>query len=76
MTNGYFDIVQFMQALDEVRQVRGLTWYDVFRATGVYAVASESKRKHSHAMTVQTMATLALWAGLNVQEYIKEEVKV
>jgi len=82
MINGYFDIVQFMAVLDQVRQSRNLTWFGVHHQTGVYGVASESRRKRwqrgqgTHAMSVHTMATLALWAGLNVQDYIKQEVKV
>lgn len=84
MITAYFDIVQFMQALDEVRAARGLTWYDVFRDTGVYGVASEQQRKrwcergnsNARAMSVHTMATLASWAGLDVQQFIKQGVQV
>ena len=82
MINGYFDIVQFMADLDHVREQRGLVWFNVYRQTGIYGVTQESVRQRwlrgqgTHAMSVHTMATLALWGNLNVADYIKQEVPV
>lgn len=81
MITASFDIVQFMEALNHVREARGLTWYDVFRDTGVYGVTAESTRKRwlrgrgNQAMSVHTMVALATWAGLDVRQFIKQGVK-
>lgn len=82
MITAYFDIVRFLQALDEVRDARGLTWHNVYHQTGVYGVAAESTRQRylrgrgNQAMSVHTMVVLAVWAGLDVQQFIKQGVEV
>ena len=79
MINAYFDIRAFINALDCVREERGLTWHSVYHETGVYGVASVGKREDwctaqgARVMSVNTMATLAVWAQLDIREYVKLE---
>ena len=79
MITAYFDMVTFLSALDQVREERQLSWYSIYRETGVYGIALEHKRnswlRGEGAMSVQTMAALALWSGLDIRDYIKQEVK-
>jgi transcriptional regulator with XRE-family HTH domain len=72
MTNAYFDLAAFMQAVDKVRRCRGRTWYQIAHETGV-AASSLSQILHygRSSITSHTLAALALWADVDVRPFMK-----
>jgi len=66
-TNSSFDTAGFYQALDVVRQARGLSWYGVWRQTFVENCTSAKKR--TRPLRSEDRATLATWAGLDASAF-------
>jgi len=62
-----FDTAGFYQALDAVRQARGLSWYAVWRQTFVDNCTSAKKRERS--LPAEDRQTLATWAGLDASAF-------
>ncbi len=72
MINAYFDTQAFLAAVDQVRQERKASWYEVFRQTGIcYTTFKKLQAGTQKGMSVHTLAGLALWSGLNTNEFMK-----
>lgn len=73
MNEAHFDLKAFGKAVEAVRVARQMTRYQVFHETGVhYSVFHKLLEGRYQAMSVHTMATLARWAGLDANEFIRE----
>lgn len=68
-----FDVVGFMDAIDQVRAQRHTTWYKVAQESCVDGLALRRYRARMQGMNVQTMAKLAMWAGLDAQQFVKQQ---
>ena len=66
------DAVRFLTSVNTIRQQRGLTWYAVFRKTGITHISQIVRGQRS--LTVASAQTLAQWAGLDLRQYEREEV--
>ena len=64
-----FDCSAFWQALDRVRQERGVRWYTVFQRTGVNAVTRAATR--GNRLLPENIERLAAWAGIDAADYRK-----
>lgn len=69
ITTSTFDTAAFWQALDAVRQARGVRWYTVFQRTGVNAVTRAATR--GNRLLPENIERLAAWAGIDVRNYRK-----
>lgn len=71
-----FDVIGFMSAIDQVRAQRHTTWHKVAQESNVDGLNLRRYRAGMQGMNVQTMAKLSLWAGLDAQQFVKQEVMV
>ena len=68
-----FDYPRFYAELDRIRQERGLTWYGVFKKTGVVMFMHPSTfLKKSHALHKTTRTEICTWAGLAEGDFLVE----
>lgn len=74
MIIAYFDVAAFLAALDQVRQQRKLTWHQVWHETGIQIHNLRRTRGHRPKnLSVHTVATLVVWAGLDANTFMKRE---
>jgi DNA-binding Xre family transcriptional regulator len=71
MINAYFDTKAFINALDAVRRERNITWHQIWHQTGVQMSSMKKMRDGKRECSIHTLATLALWSGLEVTQFIK-----
>ncbi|EFH82738.1 hypothetical protein [Ktedonobacter racemifer] len=72
MIKAYFDSPAFLQAIDQIRLDRKLSWYQVTKATGldpnnIRRVGTREK----NGFNSNAVAALVLWSGLDPREYMK-----
>ncbi|MGI8709391.1 MAG: helix-turn-helix domain-containing protein [Acidimicrobiales bacterium] len=66
---GAFDAEAFYKALDLQRGTIGMTWKDVASEAGVSA-STLTRMKQGKRPDVDSMAALASWAGLDLDDYV------
>jgi hypothetical protein len=59
-----FDTAGFYQAIDQVRQKRGVSWNRVMRETGVASCHVPSQMQ-ARGLSPDSQARLAAWAGID-----------
>jgi len=69
MSKGQFDVDAFYEALDNVRKSGKLTWKKVADNAGVSA-STLTRMAQGKRPDVDSMAALAAWSNLNVDNYI------
>lgn len=68
-----FDYPRFYAELDRIRQERKLTWYGIFRQTGITAFHSKATfLTKPVALHPRTRAEICAWAGLDANDFIVE----
>ena len=71
MIRATFDTARFLADIEAVRVAREVTWDRIFRETAcAYAYISRPARANIKRISVDTMAVMATWAGLDVSDYI------
>lgn len=71
MPRDRFEAERFYVALDVERENRGLTWSKVAKEAGVSA-SSLTRMAQGKRPDVDTMAALAAWAGIRVDQFIDQ----
>lgn len=71
---GHFDADAFFAALDAVRVSRKMNWKQVAGAAGVSA-STLTRMGQGKRPDVDSLAALAAWAGLDVDEYVRSEAR-
>jgi transcriptional regulator with XRE-family HTH domain len=69
---GWFDAQAFYEALDAVRQARGLTWKQVAAESGVSA-STLTRMAQGKRPDVDGLAALVAWAGLDADAYLRSD---
>jgi len=69
MSKSLFDVDSFYKALDNVRKNSNLTWKKVADKAGVSA-STLTRMAQGKRPDVDSMAALATWSNLNVDNYI------
>lgn len=69
MRKGQFDIESFYEALDNVKENSKLTWKSVADDAGVSA-STLTRMAQGKRPDVDSMAALAAWSNLNIDNYI------
>jgi transcriptional regulator with XRE-family HTH domain len=64
-----FDALGFYEALNTTVSVRGLSWKDVARQTGV-SQSTLSRMAIGRQPDASSLASLSAWAGLNPGDYV------
>ena len=65
-----FDGAAFYDALASVVQVRGLSWRQVARETGIHP-STLSRMGQGRASDAASLAVLAAWAGINPADFVQ-----
>ncbi|MBX3430541.1 MAG: hypothetical protein KF779_13250 [Hyphomonadaceae bacterium] len=66
-----FDARALYDALDAQRQVRGLSWQDVARETGI-AAATMKRTQDGGRLEVDGMLAMVGWLGRSVESFVRE----
>jgi transcriptional regulator with XRE-family HTH domain len=69
MPKGQFDSDAFYEALENIRNIKKLTWRKVADQAGVSA-STLTRMAQGKRPDVDSMAALAAWSNLNVDNYI------
>jgi hypothetical protein len=70
MIRARFDMKSYLEALNAVREARGLTWYQFFKQTGI------QRKNIRKSPSIHTIAILTAWSHLNPQDFIKQEEEI
>lgn len=65
-----FDHKEFAKAINRHRLAHDLEWKDVYEATGV-AQSTLSRMQHGRYPDIHGTASLAVWAALNMADYVR-----
>lgn len=71
---GTFDAEAFYEALDATRETREKTWKDVAAAAGISA-STLTRMAQGKRPDVDSLAALAAWSGLDVDNYVQVETR-
>jgi transcriptional regulator with XRE-family HTH domain len=69
---GWFDAGAFYEALDGVRQARGLNWKQVAGESGVSA-STLTRMAQGKRPDVDGLAALVAWSGLEADAYVRSD---
>lgn len=69
---GRFDAEAFYSALDAARVARRLTWKNIASESGVSA-STLTRMAQGKRPDVDGLAALAIWSGLNVDDFVRTE---
>jgi transcriptional regulator with XRE-family HTH domain len=64
-----FDLNRFVQAIDASRSLRGVTWLDISRVTGV-STTTLSRMKEGRQPDAASLAALSAWSGINPANFM------
>jgi transcriptional regulator with XRE-family HTH domain len=69
---GWFDAGAFYDALEGVRQSRGITWKQVAGESGVSA-STLTRMAQGKRPDVDGLAALVAWSGLDADDYVRSD---
>ena len=71
--DAFFDTVAFIDAIDQVRQERKVSWAHIEKVTGVtYVNLHRIRRVGGANMSVRILAALVLWSGIDPRPFMKD----
>lgn len=72
MTSAYFDASAFYVAIEQIRQERNISWYQLFRQTGINHANLYRMQQDNYKPRADTLAILIVWSGLDANVFMKQ----